>query len=246
MENNWIFPMAGDGSRLKLIAECKQLLVVHNRQVLEWCLLGVRNCIESNDLLHFVVRLDQLKKFGIEQEISKILQKLEIRNDFIIHHTNEVLKGPLLSIAMARQSLQKGRVVVCNTDQFTSFDMPDFDTGSIQGFIVTHMSQSPKASYAEVDTVNKNGFWRATQLYEKKRISAIASSGIYGFKDLATFDSCLEYGQSGPPHVGEEYFIAPSMNCLCPSIAIVPAKFKFDLGNETSVTEFRRFGECFV
>lgn len=235
----FIFPMAGYGTRVAALGNCKPLLNVAGKMVISWCLFGLKEVINQDDEFHFVVREEDIYNHDITARIRESLWTAGLSNPIFFHITHKVLAGPLLSVGLAVDEIPgNADVIICNTDQFISFDRPKYASG-MDGFCVAHTTTNPKSSY--IDAVDNGNGWMLRSIKEKSPISFIGSSGVYGFRSVNLLRNCIDKALKKKPHHNAEYFVGPAMMELAGDILLVPAKFKFDLGSVDNIRDYEQF-----
>ena len=138
---NWIFPMAGNGSRTKALGGFKQLINIAGKTMLEWFLLGIESNIAPDDELIFIV---------LEEHFDAVLDKLPLCS--FMPTVEAVQAGPAKTIQAGlndlsdRIDLTKPAIVV-NSDQFIKFTVPPIDKEG--GFAAVYYNDSAKSSYAK-------------------------------------------------------------------------------------------------
>ncbi len=227
---NWIFPMAGNGSRTKALGGFKQLINIAGKTMLEWFLLGIESNIASDDELIFIV---------LEEHFNALLDKLPFGS--LIASLETVQAGPAKTVQAGLSDLSHliddtKPAIVVNSDQFIKFTVPSIDKDG--GFATVYYNDSEKSSYAKI----QDGC--IVDFKEKELISNYASSGVYGFGTTKLLLSSIELLIQKEIKYNDEYYIAPALKLLCDGghkIVPVKTKVKFDLGTEEGIEEFKTF-----
>ena len=68
-KKTWIFPLAGNGTRVKSIGKHKNFIKIYNRLSIEWFFLSIRKNINKKDSFIFIIQ----KKHNIEFNFQKKL-----------------------------------------------------------------------------------------------------------------------------------------------------------------------------
>ena len=243
---NWIFPMAGKGQRLKKIVKFKQLLMINEKPAIYWFLLGLKKHLKNDDNLYFITVEENVVEFQLEEIIKNIMTELNINSKFTLISIPKILNGPALTIKKAEDYIDPNQsCIVANTDQFTIFDFPNAFNLE-EGIIWTMLSNDTDKSYVELDEDNY-----VTDISEKKRISNLASTGLYYFpKSQYLFDaiSCITEGNKS----NQELFISHAIKTLLDPDGVnlrfstISVKLKFDLGNESGIIHFKEMTDLIL
>lgn len=234
----WIFPMAGKGTRVASLGEFKPFIKVSGRMIVEWCLLGLLPQITKDDSLHFVVTQAQEQAYRVEEKIRalvcRVLPKLISPPQVI--KVAELPSGPACTVALALQSIDFQKpVTICNPDQYIRYKAPE-GLSNNDGAMVLYYSNSPKSSYVVIE----DGLIHCA--VEKKVISNNASAGVYAFGSGQLLQDSLNRAMVQEERVNGELFLAPVMNQIIAGggkVYPVPCYSKLDLGDLISIADFQ-------
>ena len=77
---NWIFPVAGRGTRTADLGDYKPLIeIMEKYSILKLCLMGIKSLILPNDMLVFITSEAKEKKHDVTYNINKIIDELNIK-----------------------------------------------------------------------------------------------------------------------------------------------------------------------
>jgi len=233
----WILPMAGRGTRVQELGECKPAINVAGRSILEWCLTGLSNRLNPSDRIIAVTTDFFEERYQLSELGSKWCSKLGIGVTFEIITVPETPPGPAASVLVATDALEENRpVVVVNVDQYCVFDVPSFGQ-DWDAFMPLYVNTTGKSSYAEIRT------GLVKRVVEKELISSYASAGIYGFRSGLMLSDLLKDELSRDPHHHGEYYVGPTLNNLIEKgRKIIPSSVsvKCDLGNVNDIKSFEK------
>ena len=236
----WILPLSGKGLRLRYLGNCKPIIKIKKKFIIEWFLQSIKEHISANDKILLIILKDQEKKFLLKSKILPIIKKFFRSNNIMFEILDyKKTSGPAETVFLGIKKYNfKNTTIIANHDQFVKFEFPKkkFDI-----FIPIYFNDSDKSSYVKI----KNSY--INNIVEKKNISYNASSGIYGFKNLSILKLILKKALKKKPHFNNEYFIGPSINNMKYKKKIVPTKtiLKFDLGSTKGVKYFKEFLKIF-
>lgn len=239
--NNWIFPMAGKGQRLKKIFKFKQLIMINEKPAIYWFLLGLKKHFKNDDNLFFIAVQENIVEFQLEEIIINIMTELNINSKFTVISIPEILNGPALTIKKVEEYITPNQnCFVANTDQFTLFDLPN-EFNIEEGIIWTMLSNDNDKSYVKLDEDSY-----VSDISEKKSISSLASTGLYYFpKSQYLFDAISSITEDNRSN--KELFISHAIKTLLDAdglnlrFSTISVKLKFDLGNESGIMHFKEF-----
>lgn len=202
---------AGSGSRYRRagLVTPKPLIVVKRKTLLEHTLESFS--IDSNDILIIAVQQEHLVKEKLEAKLSSNIQCQRI----YWVELNMILSGQL---ATANYAIKKYKNSSDSSSLNWNLWIHNCDTGFYwpnQSQIIESYSSMPVFeadgehwSFGKQDPKDKT---RAIEIAEKKRISNLASIGLYGFNSCSKFlkESTyqLQYGEL----LNNEHYIAPML-----------------------------------
>ena len=234
---SWLFPLCGEGTRVRQLGLYKPLIEVNKLTVIEHFLSTICHNFSSTDSFYFVIRKDHSERFDAQNKIQQIAKK------YINHHCIHfiVLPKPTLSpvetIRYALQHIKNIRsdqpVCIANADQKIDILLPsELSKNSI--YLSLNFECTGKSSYVQLD---EN--MQISDIQEKVLISAYASTGIYLFSDINLLRRALD----NTPNVlhGKESCVSNLVSFLisCGITAYPIETFcKYDFGNEKIIKHF--------
>jgi len=223
---NIVIPMAGRGSRFaeKGYSIPKPFIPVFGKPMIQWV---IENVLPTNEtygnrlvqttiqpVFHFVVQEEHLTQYNLDT----ICKELSI--EYTITKINTITDGPACTVLLTKDFINSDTpLIVINSDQYLEFDInnfyrcllnPGYD-GCINTFYQPNESDI-KWSYAKID---KNGY--VTHVAEKKYISDLATTGLYGWKQGADFVRSAEQMISENKRVNNEFYVCPSYEYIIQS-----------------------------
>ena len=228
---NILIPCAGNSKRFfdKGYKVPKLLLDVNGKTMIQKVVENL-NCDYETCQFIFVVRNDHCEKYNLIQ-----ILKLIVPNCIIIKQ-EEQLQGAVCSSLLASQYIDNNTpLLFANSDQILDWDVNSFlysmISDELDGGISTfnEIEGSTKWSYAKVD--EKTGF--VTEVAEKRRISDLATTGIYYYKHGSDF---IKYGKQMMEkniRVNNEFYVCPVYNEMIldeKKIKVFPVEKMWSLG----------------
>ncbi len=223
---NIVIPMAGHGSRFssKGYTVPKPFIPVFTKPMIQWVIENIRPVDEYYGSVrvpckilpkfHFVAQAEHLKHYDLRQ----ICRQLSI--DYTITTVDSVTEGPACTVLLTKEYINTSDpLITINSDQFLDWSVNDFYRSllnpSYDGCINTfHQPNSAdiKWSYAKLDS---DGL--VTEVAEKKYISNLATTGVYGWKQGQQFVAHAEEMMRANDRVNNEFYVAPVYNYLIKS-----------------------------
>lgn len=220
---NIVVPMAGHGSRFSKVGYTvpKPFIPVFGKPMIQWVIENIMPKDESYEDItiptniiphfHFVAQAEHLKQY----DLGKICRSLNI--DYTITTVDVVTEGPACTVLLTKQHINNDMpLITINSDQFLDWNVGDFYKSLLNpefdGCINTFHQSNPldlKWSYARID---EQGF--VTEVAEKRPISDLATTGIYGWKRGADFVQCAEEMIAVNERVNNEFYVCPVYNWL--------------------------------
>lgn len=205
-----LIPAAGEGSRFAKagIAAPKPLIQVQGQTLLEHTLASF--AFQAGDQLMLAVQ----QRHGIREAISS---RLESRYpDLSLHwlELNQLLPGQLATSAAAVDALLHGQphcedltLLIHNCD--TGFQWSE-SLGQVEGCanMPVFETEGDHWSFGQPDPQNPA---RAIAIAEKRRISNLASIGLYGFRSARQFLEQARQQLNNGSTVNGEHYIAPML-----------------------------------
>lgn len=196
---NVVITMAGEGSRFQKVGIKipKFCIQVRGRSLFEWSLESLRNFFTNNTFIFVAQRKHAAKNF-----IAEHARALGI-SSFEIMEIDGLTGGQADTVLEARPLLKdlKDGLLIYNIDTYVEPQilLPRQIRGD--GWIPVFEAEGEQWSFVRAD---ENG--RALEVAEKRRISSLATIGLYYFRSFALF----EQGLSSSSFAGyKERFVAP-------------------------------------
>ena len=210
---NLLIPMAGLGKRFSDVGYYlpKPLLTVGDRQILDWSMDSLSSEWKEEANLVFVVREEHVANFGID-EILRAKYGLDVQ--IVVQPTSAGRQGAVHSCYLAAPFLipELPLFVYCLDVHFT----PTINLGEVKwegadGFVLVFKANNPAYSYYQVDEQK-----RVVDVAEKKVISDLAASGLYGFRTAQLFVKYAEKTMAAGDEykVNGEWYISPMYKLL--------------------------------
>lgn len=217
--------MAGHSSRFTQlgIKVPKWSLTLNSKTLLELSLESLKSFVEFNECNFYFVTL---QKHNAENVITNLCEEMKI-NRFTIHTCGTTPNGQALSAYSATRYLNSvSPLIIWNIDTL----------------ILPHMNEFPPIGSNWLTLSNLPGHqWSFASVYqgqvietaEKKRISDLASIGLYGFQSNFHFNTLVQNARSSKLEI--EMYVAPLYNQLINNgLRVLPhfvdSKFVFSLG----------------
>ncbi len=235
---NWVFPMAGRGTRTSSLGEFKPFIEIRGKRMLGWLLACLKDRIHASDTLSFVTTSYFEQVYGATAGIEEILSDLEISGRTEVILCEETPQGPADSVYRARHMFDNDApVIVVNTDQVVDFDMPE-GLAPCSGFLPIYAEFTQKSSYVRIED------GRIVELVEKRNISGLSTCGVYAVSSGHALLTALERQFQSGTTVKGEFYVAPALNYLVADgfrLTPITARAKFDLGSPDGIFRFCRF-----
>lgn len=208
MKPHLIMPMAGAGSRFykKGYNTPKPLIEINNRPFFYWATMSLQKFIDISDIT-FVVLQQHVNNFFIDKTIKKYFSEARIEV------LPEILQGPVLtSMKGVKHICDEAPIIINDCDHLFKCsainNIFNQDNFSIDGALLTFMSDEPQFSYVRYD-----GNGKIIGTVEKKVVSKHAICGSYIFKNAQIFyEASSNYIQNCPYN---EYFMSGVYNQMC-------------------------------
>lgn len=220
---NVVVPMAGHGSRFSKVGYTvpKPFIDVFGKPMIQWVIENIRPKNETYGTAkvktniiphyHFIAQETHLKQYSL----AKICNELDV--DYTITTVDKVTEGPACTVLLTKQHINNDMpLVIINSDQFVDWDVNNFyrcilnpeSDGCINTFYQPNENDL-KWSYARL---GDDGL--ITEVAEKKYISSLATTGIYGWKRGGDFVRCAEHMIADNLRVNNEFYVCPVYNYL--------------------------------
>ena len=234
---NWIFPMAGRGSRTKELGTFKPFIEINGIKMLNWLLISIRNKIAHSDRLIFITTDEYCKNFHVARKISEILENENLSNSIELITCPDTPPGPSATVYQAREIFSNDEpAIVVNCDQYIDFNMHDMAHGNC-GFLPVYAEFSQKSSYVEI----RGGL--ITKIVEKQNISNLASAGVYAVSNGRALTEAIEKQFAENQHTNREFYVGVALNNLIyQGYKLYPTnvRAKYDLGNVKDIEIFEQ------
>ena len=151
---NWLFPIAGHGTRTSKLGAYKPLIEIFPKHsILKTCLSGLKSLLNDRDRLFFAFSKDQEKKYQVSENISKILISLNIKNKYDVIILEKTPSGQALTIKEMVSSLPKvslkDEAIVINPDQLVFFDLEKIDRTKCA--VGLYFNNKPSSCFFDLD-----------------------------------------------------------------------------------------------
>jgi beta-phosphoglucomutase-like phosphatase (HAD superfamily)/dTDP-glucose pyrophosphorylase len=220
---NIVIPMAGHGSRFAKNGYSipKPFIPVFGKPMIQWVIENMLPKDETYDGIlvkntivphfHFVAQEQHLRQY----DLSGICNSLNI--DYTITTVDKVTEGPACTVLLTEQYINNDwPLVTVNSDQYLEWDINNFYRSllnpSFSGCINTFYQ--PNQSDIKWSYVKINDLGDVTEVAEKKWLSPLATSGIYGWKSGREFVECAKEMIEKNERVNNEFYVCPVYNHL--------------------------------
>ena len=230
-----IIPMAGLGSRFteKGINVPKPLIEISGRYMIEWALKNIQGMSYSE--LIFIILKEHEENFALGSELLNL--KIPKSNVLII---NQVTEGQLQTVLAAKEMLKTDEdLLISPTDTYVASNIKQAiqtKSSSCSGIISVIEKLGNQWSFAKTDKNNK-----VIEVAEKRRISSLASTGLYYFSSCNRFiDFSNKIISSNAKTKGEFYVIPVYQEYIDEGhfISTNIADEMWDLGTPESISFF--------
>jgi hypothetical protein len=241
---NWIFPIAGFGTRTAKLGEYKPLIdIFPGDSILKLCLSGLITLFDPEDRFVFIASRFQESEYFVTQNVKRILYELDLKNQVDVVLLNETPAGQALTIKNGIERLDSNllqdRTVVINSDQVVFFDFGRIDMDRCS--VGLYFNDTPSSCFFDLDIQRK----RIKKIEEKNKISCYASSGVFYFTSARELLDCISWGIDAKEDHDGELYLGPCMKYF-DDLSYFQTLFKFDLGNIESINLFRNFSEKII
>ena len=237
---NWIFPIAGLGTRTKKHGQYKPFIDIAGKTMIERCIDNLRSKFSSEDEFYFVTTDAFNKEFDVERKLFSLLQNFKIKT-VILPATPP---GQAYSVKAAVDVIENDNMcIVINCDQLTLFDIPQIRL--IDVAMPLYFTNHGKSCYVSIDEANNN----IIDVREKLMVSYHASSGTFIFGSKQILGECIYYGIDHEKEfqVNNELYLGPCINYLIkywdapwdkPKVIPVTTYMKIDLGTDEQIDKY--------
>lgn len=199
--------MAGRGSRFAEVGHRvpKPMIDVKGKPMYAWAMDSLPLALARNVI--FICLEEHLKGFGLEEDIRKRYAQL---NPVVIP-LSKVTEGQACTVLEARAHIDRDEPLIiynadtwCRTSLLTSLPLLP---RSVSGVLGVFEAPGEKWSFARTDSAG-----RVVEVAEKKRISNLASTGLYHFTSGAEFVAEADAMIAANDRVNNEFYVAPVYN----------------------------------
>jgi len=235
---NIVIPMAGRGSRLAGhdSGRPKPLIEVGGRPLWAWAV----HCLPLTraERIVFVCLREHIDRYGLDRAIREELSGLPAR----IVALDDVTDGQLRTVVAAEGELDLDcSLLVYNADTWFAHDDAQFrlDVETHDGLLGVARKPGDRWSFARL---GDDGL--VVEVAEKTRISELACTGLYWFRDTRRFLADAESMFCAQRTTKGEYFVAPlyeEMISRGDRVGVVEAAEFLPIGTPEELDSFRRF-----
>lgn len=235
---NLVIPMAGLGSRFQKEGYTvpKPFLPVFGKPMYRWVIDNMMPKVakwRDRVVVHVLVREEQASLFESDKGIH-------------IHTVPKLTEGAACTVLTIRDIINTDDpLIIANSDQFLEWDADSFYlallhpgfAGVISTFVQPDLSDV-RWSYARLDADR-----RVVEVAEKKVISDLATTGIYGWSRGSAFVAAADAMIAANVRVNSEFYICPVYNFMrcgeaAPAIRTHNCKKMWGLGVPTDYEHF--------
>lgn len=216
-----VVPMAGLGSRFKQAGYSipKPFIPVFDKPMIQWVIdtMKIRKEIYGEVVVdtpwtlkfHFIVQEAHLTAYNFDELCTSC------GIEYTITPITTVTEGAACSVLLAKDFINnRDPLVIVNSDQFIEWDQNEFYrtlcNGGYDGCISVFEQNDPtdiKWSYSKVDSTGI-----VTEVAEKKYISNLATTGIYGWGRGSDYVRYAEQMIAKNIRVNNEFYVCPVYN----------------------------------
>lgn len=210
-----VFPMMGLSQRFKNVGykSPKYKLYINNNTIFYNVLLGFFKYFNKENFL-FIVPKDDI------EFIYKELKKLGIYTNFYIQEVLEYTEGQADTVYKGLKLLNNKsldlseQLLIYNIDTIRKNIEIPLEINNYDGFLEVFYSPSGNNWSFIKSELEFLPIGKVLETAEKIKISNLASSGLYGFRNISLFLEFFEKAKGRELKVRNEYYIAPIYNLL--------------------------------
>ena len=241
---NWIFPIAGHGTRTSSLGEYKPLIEIFPQySILKLCLAGLGSIIQPGDTLVFITTDGQERAHDVTANVQLILEALDLKAMAQVIILNNTPPGQALTLKYGidafGESFMKEKTFVVNSDQVVFFDLKNVNMNRCGTGL--YFSDGTSSCFFDIDINNKS----IKQIKEKQKISCYASAGVFYFTSAQEILDCIEWGIDNRVYYNNELYLGPCMQYFN-DLSYFQTIMKFDLGTPPQIDLFRKFSEHLI
>ena len=238
---NWIFPIAGLGTRTSKLGPYKPLIeVLPDYSIMKLCLSGIKTMFSQDDNLFFILSEQQEAEHCVSSEIDLILKDLNLKNNAHVLLLDNTPAGQALTIKAGVNKIPKillsEKTFVINSDQVVFFDMKDVNLNFPS--VGMYFNKGKKSCFYDLDLEKQT----IKQIKEKQKISCYAAAGVFYFPTAIQLNKSIEWALEKNKFHNGELFLGPCMEYF-QRIEYFQTLMKFDLGNVEKIELFKKFVE---
>ena len=238
---NWIFPIAGKGTRTQEHGKFKPFIDIQGKTMIERCLDNLRSKFSPEDEFYFVTTQAFEEEFNVTKTLKSILSEYKV-NVIVVIATP---RGQALSVRIAVNEIENDNpCIIINCDQLTLFDLPD-PIRKLCVYMPIYFTNHGKSCYVNIDIENDT----ICDIQEKELISNYASSGtfIFGSTQLLRESITWYYEKSNDT---DELYLGPCINYVAqyldvpwePAYVIpITTYMKIDLGTDEQIEKYLKY-----
>lgn len=232
---NWIFPLAGKGSRTNKLGNFKPFIIINNYTLIDFFFFSLSDKLRPEDHLFFITTKEFENRFQFKNKINQILKFHKVKSKKFFKLIDVTPNGPAYTISNIINEIKNNSpCIVINGDQFIDFPLPNLiKKNSI--YMPIHFNNHGKSSYVKINRKSE-----ITSITEKKLKSFYASSGVYIFGSSKLFRKVINLikfiKKNNEINMSDviNYYIKVYKKKAYP----VQTFAKYDLGNLESIKSF--------
>ena len=234
---NWIFPIAGHGTRTKELRDYKPFIeILPGRNILKMCLVGLKDKISPEDNLFFIVSENQELEYSVKKNVTTVLCDLGLKNKANVLLLDKTPPGQAHTVKNGIEDLNKNilrsETFIVNSDQFVFFDLEDVDLKKPS--VGLYFSDGSSSCFFDLDIKEHS----VREIKEKQKISSYASSGVFYFPSGLELLKCIQWGIETNKQHNDELYLGPCMGYF-DNLSYFQTLVKFDLGNIRKIGLFK-------
>ena len=203
---NIVIPMAGRGSRFKDVGidTPKPLIPVRGVPMYVWAMRSLP--LELATRVIFICLQEHLEELALRNDIMTRYADF----DPVIVSVDQVTEGQACTVLLAREHINdETPLVIYNADTYCRSRLADGINSrpDADGFMTVFEAEGEKWSFARTDDSG-----RIIETAEKKRISSLASTGLYHFSKGSDFIRYADEMIAENDRVNNEFYVAPVYN----------------------------------
>lgn len=249
---NWIFPIAGFGTRTKGLGEYKPFIEIDpGLSIIKVCLTGLRSMFKDGDTFTFISTKQHEVKYNVTNKIFSIMSDIKPeqvfcsfvgRCDTKVYLLDETPPGQALTLLqglsphkqMWPDEVVNRPTIVVNPDQFVMFDISTIKQDIPA--VGVYFNNGDNSCFFDIDLFST----KVNEIKEKEKISSYASSGIFYFPNINVLLKAVRWGIENNVVTNGELYLSSCLNYFS-EIHYFKTDIKFDLGNFDNIKRFKDF-----